>query len=1081
MRSLFFCCWLLASITSATVCSAQQVDFATQILPLLSDRCSLCHGPDEESREADLRLDLSDAVGAPTQNGGHDLVIAPGDAAMSEMIRRITSEDASERMPPPESNLQLSEKEIQLLRQWIDSGATWDQHWSFRPFRRSIPPADDQAGGATEIDRFINPRIASQGLTPNPPADRHALLRRVTLDLTGVPPTPEAIERFIADRRPDAYQRQVERLLASPEFGQRMAVPWLDAARYADTYGYQSDVYREVWPWRDWVVQAMQANMPYDKFIRWQIAGDLIDDPTRDSRLATTFNRLHRQTNEGGSVEEEFRAEYVADRVNTLGTAILGLTLECARCHDHKYDPITQQDYYELGAFFTNIDESGLYSHFTSYVPTPTLDLPTDDQQRQLREAVDRVRQAEENVKILTAQALLQVDTEPSAAVEDDHPKWLGDEVARYDFGDQTETIDVNNAIEQGPAASLIGSPEVVEGVVGNGEAGGNGLRLSGENGFSTAAGGQWDWYQPFSIAVWVKPSMHHDRAVIWHRSKAWTDAASCGYELLIEEGKLSAALIHFWPGNAVRVRAVDPLAIDRWSHVCVTSDGSGAAAGLKIFVDGREVPTETVRDKLNRTIRGGGADQLTIGNRFRDRGFKQGAVDQLRIFSRDLTPYEIGVLAMPEATDRQPASREEKVAVGNPEVAAAKHELLAARTALASIQDAIPAIMTMREEPGLHQPRILQRGQYDRPGKPVVPRVLSSIGPNSDPTSTDPQPVEESETSPRGIDQSSESGPQQNRLDLARWLTDSREGQRHPLVARVAVNRLWLMLFDRGLVASQEDFGLQGQPPSHPMLLDFLAATFIDEGWDIKRMVRRMVTSEAYRRGSTISPAAMAIDPENQWLARGPSSRLPIEDIRDSALAAGGLLERSFGGPPVKPYQPEGLWEEKSGASYQRQTGTGSHRRSMYTIWKRTSPPPSMLIFDAPGREVCVAQRTVTHTPLQALVLLNDEQFVEASRGVAFQILTADHPSEDARIEGLFQRLLGRSPSPREQEVLANLITAQSERFSKEADQLSNYLAIGDVDFKATAIARGVDPVTLGAWTVAAQTIMNLDEWVSR
>ncbi|XZE54766.1 DUF1553 domain-containing protein [Planctomycetaceae bacterium SH139] len=1060
----------------------EPIDFSRQILPLLSDRCALCHGPDPTSREAELRLDIAEAVGHATQNGGHALVIAPGDAAASELMRRITSDDVDEQMPPPHANLSLTAAEIELLRRWIDQGAKWEQHWSFRPLvRPQVPepvapkPVHDGSADPTThslpagnvIDRFLDARIKAADLPTSPPADRYSLARRLTLDLTGLPPTVEELQRFVNDESPQAYARLVDRLLASPACGQQMAVPWLDAARYADTYGYQSDVYRDVWQWRDWVVDAFNQGMPYDQFLNWQIAGDLVPEANRQSRLATAFNRLHRQTNEGGSVEEEFRVEYVADRVNTLGTAVLGLTLECARCHDHKYDPISQKNYYELAAFFANIDESGLYSHFTSFVPTPVLDLPTEAQQQALRDAAARVEQAAAAYHQVLSQssqpASLSADSQTAdAQLAELRAGLLTDQIAHYDFGQRAEQpVEaaaakperiVVNQVADGPAGSLSGGPQSV-------------LRnqfdpallLDGENGFNTSAGGDWDWWQPFTIALWIKPTEAYQRAVVWHRSKAWTDAASCGYELLIEEGRLSAALIHFWPGDAIRVRAVEALAVDQWSHVTVVWDGSGEAAGLQLLVDGKPIAIEVVRDKLVRTIRGGGANQFTIGNRFRDRGFKQGQVDELRMFTRDLQACEVQFLA----TGQTPTDVSELVAAHHhatsPAVREQRQALRETRRQLAAARDAIPAIMAMQEESGLHETYILRRGSYDAPEEKIehanVPESLGQL--------------------PAGVPA--------NRLGLARWLTDSRPGHRHPLVARVAVNRLWQQFFERGLVHTAEDFGLQGEPPSHPRLLDYLAVQLIESDWDLKALVREVVMSAAYRRDANCEADARERDPDNRWLARGPASRLPVEAIRDAALAVGGLLARQTGGPPVRPYQPAGLWQEKSGQTYQRQTGAGSHRRSLYTIWKRTSPPPAMMIFDAPGREVCTAQRSVTQTPLQALVLLNDDQFVEAARGVAYRLLQDSQGDVRQDASQLLLSMLGRPASDAEVAAICQLVARQQADFEARPEAAKDYLSIGDFDPFATPAGEQLNAAQLAAWAVAAQTIMNLHEWVNR
>ena len=1073
-QTLFCCVLALTGLTLGIVTPqsrAQETapDFATEILPLLSDRCANCHGPDEETRQADMRVDVAELVGAESQNGGLQWIVKAGDRTASELYRRLTTDDPSEKMPPPETNLPLSSEEIERLGRWIDSGAPWDQHWSLRPLIAPPPPQlahESQAAGAHAIDRFILARLEKTGLQPASQDDPYSLIRRLTLDLTGLPPTAAEVDAFVNHPSPAAYERLVDRLLANPELGHQFAVAWLDAARYADTYGYQSDVYREVWPWRDWVVNAFNQSMPYDQFLTWQIAGDLIENPTRESRLATAFNRLHRQTNEGGSVEEEFRAEYISDRVNTLGTAVLGLTLECARCHDHKYDPISQKNYYELAAFFANIDESGLYSHFTSYVPTPVLELPSSAQEQQLQIALQRVTEAETKYAKLWKEVTESVSSAPSpSSATRDAVEPVADEIARYQFSSDGQSRSTASDIQGGPEGKWIGSPTVVA----NGETNW-GIELDGENGFSTSAGGDWDWYQPMSISLWMRPALRHERAVIWHRSRAWTDAASCGYELLLEDGRLSAAMIHFWPGDAIRVQATERLPINQWSHVTVTSDGSGKAAGLKIYVDGTEIATTVVRDNLVRTIRGGGANELTIGNRFRDRGFKGGQVDDLRLFARDLTPAEIAHVAKrgnPSESqnfdyEADPIAR---IHAKDPTIRQAREDVTNQRKNLVNLRSQIRVIMSMVEQPGLHEVHILRRGQYDLLGdkieQPTVPKTLGSW-PEHAPS---------------------------DRLGLAQWLTASAPETRHPLVSRVIANRMWQHFFDQGLVSTPEDFGLQGSPPTHPELLDYLAVNLIENQWDLKHLIREIVLSDAYRRSEIVPVEIRDADPENRLLARGPSVRLSFEAIRDSALAVGGLLDRSFGGPPVKPYQPAGLWEEKSGAAYHRDVGAGSHRRSLYTFWKRTSPPPSMVLFDAPGREVCAAGRTVTETPLQALVLLNDDQFVEAARGAALGVLidsqdneeTPETSSVEVIAQRLFFRILGRPASPLQTSVLVRLVNQQLEELHKSPDSITAFLKIGDFALEKTKYANSIDPATLAAWTLAAQTLMNLDQWVSR
>lgn len=1055
---------LLFSLLSLPSASAAEDD---QAQLLLSDRCNLCHGPDANSREADLRLDTADGVFGESGSGEHDFIVVPGKPEQSELMRRILTDDPSEKMPPPESNLQLSATEIETLRKWIADGAKWQTHWSFRPIQSpEIPELASLAEPSSSrsnnpVDCFIAARLPQAGLQPTEPADRATLLRRLSYDLTGLPPSPDEVAAFLADDSPLAYQRQVDRLLASPRLGERMAVPWMDAARYADTYGYQSDVYREMWPWRDWVIDAFNASMPYDEFLVQQIAGDLIESPTRDSILATAFNRHHRQTNEGGSIEEEFHIEYVADRVNTLGTAVLGLTLECSRCHDHKYDPVSQQDYYQFFAFFNNIDEFGLYSHFTNAVPTPTLWLPTESQTQQLDAAKAALQAAVERQQNVQQDARSRFET----WLAGDNDASLGaaittDLLAGYRFDDAEKNTVANQVTDDKPGTLASGAklndsdrpdPSTDAKTVP-----GKQLSLTGEDSFTTPVGGGLTRDDPFTIAAWLKVDRQHERAVVWHRSRAWTDAGSRGFELLIEEGKLSAAVIHFWPGNAIRVVANDPLPVDRWNHVTVRYDGSSTAAGLNIYVDGQAVATTTIRDCLDRTANGGGANEIAVGARFRDRGLAGGEVDELRIYGRDLSALEIAALvdadaiptALAAAKAGDEAARESVLQLYrsaiDPECRQAAEQVRAARKRRSGIVDSIREVMVMEEMPEYRETFLLTRGAYDAPAQRVEP------------------------TTPEFLPAMQDDWPQ-NRLGLAKWLVD----RRNPLTARVAANRIWSSLMGRGLVSTAEDFGRQGELPSHPQLLDWMAAQLHDQQWDVKRLMRIILLSNTYQQSSVVDPQSREIDPDNRWYARGSARRLSVEMIRDGGLAAAGLLDNSIGGPPVKPYQPEGLWEEKSGSAYKRDAGVGSHRRSMYTIWKRTSPPPSMLIFDAPDREVCVAKRQLTQTPLQALVLLNDEQAVESARGCAARALREVDPQATDRDQAIIDRLclalLGRQADERESEILQTVLQQQRAEFAANEAAAKEFLAVGD--YRSTD---GFEPIEFAAVTTVAQAIMN-------
>ncbi len=1045
------------SLFAATLCGQpmhaadlpRTIDFNRDIKPILSDRCYTCHGPDEEQREAELRLDLREGLTAELESGDGTHVVKPGDPQNSELYLRISSDDEDLRMPPADSNLQLSKRDVAMIQRWIEQGAVWNQHWSLIPLNEvSVPKLEGTAGLRNPIDHLIAARLKRDNLKLAPEAGKERLIRRLSFDLTGLPPTPEEIDAFLADDSPLAYERVVDRLLASPRYGERMAVDWLDVARYADTYGYQSDVYRAMWPWRDWVIKAFNENLPYDQFITWQLAGDLLPEPDRDQIVATAFNRHHRQTNEGGSIEQEFRAEYVADRVETFGTAFLGLTLQCARCHEHKYDPVSQQDFYRLSGFFNNIDESGLYSHFTKSVPTPAQMLPTSEQDEQLHQAERAVARAEAQLLEFIASRRSAFDEWLAQAAR---PATIGGLIGDFPLEEITENKVANRADEKQPG-TVAEAPQIVPGRIGNG------LRLSGENNVSFEIGGKFTRDDPFSIALWMQTPDVKDRAVIFHRSRAWTDAGSRGYQLLLEEGKLSASLIHFWPGNAIRIRTRQAVPVDKWTHVVMTYDGSSRAAGLSLYVNGQRADCEVVRDKLTKKITGGGADKLTIGQRFRDRGFKDGLVDEFKVFDRQLSALEAaevageGVLTAlvtktaDELTEQQ---RQKLFAYYLASHDTAYREQLASLTDLrkkrSQAVDAVPEIMVMRELPMRRRTYLLRRGAYDAPGEEVQPGVPEAILPFP------------------------EDAPA-NRLGLARWLTNPG----HPLTARVAVNRFWQSLFGRGFVSTPEDFGNQGAAPTHPQLLDWLSKRFIDSGWDVKALQKLIVMSTTYRQSSLTTPEVRRLDPENQLLSHGPRRRLSAEMIRDQALAASGLLVEKIGGPPVKPYQPAGLWKEKSSTSYTRDKGEGSHRRSLYTYWKRTSPPPAMLTFDAAKRDVCSVKRQTTATPLQALVLLNDPQFVEAARALAERAMLENHGNIEATIASAFRRLTSRQIKAREVETLAKLYREQLVDFEQQAGEAEKLLKIGD-----HPLNESLNKNELAALTVVVQAVMNFDDAV--
>ncbi|MBK7999636.1 MAG: DUF1553 domain-containing protein [Verrucomicrobia bacterium] len=1056
---------MLAALPSFAAPLPARVDFNYHIKPLLSDRCFFCHGPDEKGRKGKLRLDTPEGAFKALEGGMS--VVKPGDPAKSELLHRLTSTDPEEVMPPPKANLALSTDEIALFKKWIEQGAEWKKHWAFIPVGNvPVPDTKNRKWARNEVDRFVLAKLEAEKLKPAPEATKERLLRRVSLDLTGLPPTPAEVDAFLTDKSPNAYEKVVDRLLASPTYGERMAVEWLDVARYADTYGYQADRINHLWPWRDWVIKSFNRNIRINQFIIEQLAGDLLPDATQDQKVATAFNRLHRQTNEGGSVNEEFRVEYNADRVHTLGGAFLGLTMECARCHDHKYDPVSQMDYYRLFAFFNSTDESGLYSHFTDAIPTPTTLLYKDgaeQKHRALKQAVTAKEKELEAYRALAQPAFEKWLTEVNASnASPPATPGRGESpgsrdasspqlfprfgtarglIGHYSFDNLTNNTSRNLAATNFHA-KLSEGPKSVTGRFGQA------LQFDGENSVRIDKFADFKRTDPFSFSLYINPSEELPEIVVLHHQQAGSDSGYQGYQLVLEDGHASFGLIHFWPGNAIKVRTKDKLPLNAWTHVGVTYDGSSRAAGLKLFVNGQPAVTEVEKDKLTKDFANG--QPLALAARFRSRGFKDGMIDELKVFNRGLSAVEMHELGGAFPTENGSLQFADRAAALDYYLATADEGFAKQLAELKKLRDdennfinRIPEIMGMGDLPTPRPTYVLKRGEYDKRAETVEPDTPANILP------MDPK-------LPR------------NRLGLAQWFVD----RQNPLTARVLVNRYWQNFFGHGLVLTAEDFGSQGALPTHPELLDWLAMHFMETGWDLKALCKLIVTSATYRQSSEVGPELLARDPDNKLLARGPKTRLTAEMLRDQALAASGLLVQKLGGPSVKPYQPEGIWEDTAGSSYTPDKGEGLYRRSLYTFWKRTAPHPMMTTFDASERNTCVVRRQPTSTPLQALVLLNDPQMLEAARRIGEQVLKSNPGEPRDQVTETFLLLTGRKPTAKELRVLQKLRDDQLALFRVNRDGAEAMLKIGE-----SAIDPKLDRAELAAATAVASAVMNFDE----
>ena len=1028
----------------------ETVDFNLHVRPILSDRCFACHGPDANTREAGLRLDTEEGAKAALDSLGERFTIIEGDAVNSELVKRIFHTDEEEVMPPPTSNLTLTDNEKEILKRWVEQGAAWKDHWSFIPPEPVEPPVLSEAGWPkNEIDAFVLARMQQEGFSPEPEDTPEKWLRRVSFDLTGLPPLPEDLERFLSNLSEETYAREVDRLLAQPAYGERMATKWLDLARYADSHGYQDDRPRTMWPWRDWVVDAYNSNMPYDEFLTLQLAGDLLPDAGYAQRLATGFNRNHGITQEGGVVNEEYVTEYVADRTNTMGAAMLGLTMECARCHDHKYDPISQKEYFQMFAFFNGIDERGQINYF-DLAPVPNMLVEDPELEARRDSLAARTDRAETRLLGLKNERPQGFDAWFAAQtpfVPDELP--AEERLATLDLDVLEENTTPNQDRSDLPARintrllGVLDPPALVEGHTGNA------FRFDGANYLNVGDVGDFEFSDRFTLSAWIwhEGQREKDEAVLVRRNE---EQKRGGYQLLITpENRFKAGLIHDQNKERIEIQSTLPLATESWLHIAMTNDGSGTAEGVKLYVNGAEQRTEVLSDNLARRSILNGND-LLVGNwntrninRAQIGGFASGAIDRVQIFGKTLTALEVNHLA-----GNTPLSDED------PFLEYYRHrkdplfqEARAILDSLRGIVIDIPHVMIMEEMETPRVTRVLARGAYDAPQDTVGPGTPEAV-------------LSFPDDLPR------------NRLGLAQWVTHPQ----NPLTARVAVNRYWQMLFGRGLVATPEDFGSQGALPSHPELLDWLAVRFMASGWDTQALLKDIVLSATYRQSPIVTKTKRDQDPDNVLLARGPATRLEAEMLRDNALYISNLLHEEVGGHWVKPYQPAGVWKELANQigenKYRPDTGQALYRRSLYSYWKRTIPPPAMLTFDAAERTVCVVKRQATSTPLQSLILLNDPTYVEAARVMATDLLGQYGGDHESAIAESFRRATSRYPTGPELDTLLGMFDEERTRYESDLEGALNLVSVGETPMPTT-----VDPGLLAAMTVVTNTIMNLEE----
>lgn len=1043
------------------------LQFNRDIRPILADNCFACHGPDSAARKGDLRLDKRDAA-------IEKKAIAPGEISKSEFVRRIESSDPDEMMPPAATKKVLTAQQKETLKKWVEQGAEYQPHWSFLPpARPKIPEVRTPAWVRNPIDAFVLSKLESLGLGPAPEADRRTLARRLSLDLTGLPPSPEMVDAFVVDSSPNAYEKLVDTLMDSKRWGEHRGRYWLDLSRYADSHGIHFDNYREMWSYRDNVISAFNRNTPFDQFTIEQLAGDLLPNRSLDQQIASGFNRCNITTNEGGAISEEYLVLYDRDRTDTAAQVWMGLTAGCAVCHDHKFDPLSQREFYELAAFFNNTTQNAMDGNIKDTPPVVPVPLVADRPRfealpAEIAAAKQAVESRRQEARPMFDQWMVSATLESLGAAVP--VKDLAFEAALNEGHGNTAKVVVNGEPRE---LKVEDTAKWIDG------ASSKALQTQG-TAVEIPDVGDFEKDQPFTVSAWVNLQPNDSQGALVARMNT-PEAGYRGWDCWVQGRRIATHIISTWSDDALKVGAQAQIKGNEWTHVAITYDGSSKAAGVKIYYNGQAQAVNVEADKLSGSIKT--SVPFRIGARQGGQPISAPGIQGLRIYRRVLAPGEVesmakatrlaGILSK-EADQRTDAEKNEVYPWWLSTEDGPFRERAATLAELEGEQNLIKARGTvahvMNEKNAEAMAYVLFRGEYDKRRDPVKPGTPNALPPFP-------------------------AGAPRNRLGLAQWLLDPS----HPLTARVTVNRFWQELFGTGLVRTTGDFGIAGELPSNQELLDWLSVEFREGSpslvwpasstnpsqvvpWDIKRFFRLLVTSSAYRQSAVTIKAKLEKDPQNRFLSRGPRFRMDAEMIRDYALASSGLLVDKIGGPSVRPYQPDGVWEAvamigSNTRDYKRDTGENLYRRSMYTFWKRSAPPASMEIFNATARETCTVRRERTNTPLQALVTLNDTQFIEAARHLAQAVLKESaNADETARLNSMARRLLMRSLRTAELPIVKKSLDDLKAFYQSHGDDARKLIAEGE-----SKADPNLDPSTLAAWTMLANEMMNLDEVLNK